>query len=160
MIFAPIDIFFLVLILVFAVTAAVRGLISELFSKAAFIGGIIAAILLTPVLDPYMKSVFRNETLSRTLSFLLIFIAVFLLIKIIQEIVRKIFSGDILRGLDHSLGFFFGVVEGIAVAALVLAVIEGQPWINTAELTQKSLFARMLDPLIRAPAQAIKGLAA
>ena len=44
------------------------------------------------------------------LAFLLLFIITYVLIKLLEKILGWIFKGDILKSLDRSLGFFFGLV--------------------------------------------------
>ena len=54
----------------------------------------------------HMTQLVHNETVSAILCFVLIFVIVFLIVKIIQTILSKVFDGEIMKGLDRSLGFF------------------------------------------------------
>jgi membrane protein required for colicin V production len=157
---AVIDIVFSGIILMFMITAAVRGLIREFFSKAAFICGIIGAVLLTPVLQTYVNGLVKNTIAAKIVSFILIFIIIFLVVKIIQELFSAIFSGEILRGLDHSLGLVFGILEGIVVVTFIIALIEIQPWFDVAHILKNSFFAKILNGIIQTPVQKIQGMTA
>ena len=158
--FAVIDLFFIILILVFSLIAAVRGLIKELFSKAALAGGLLAAVFFTSYLLPYMQTIVKNRIIARIFSFLVVFITVFLIIKILQEIVSTVFSGEILQGLDRILGFFFGVAEGLIVTAFILLVLINQPWFDVSGLLYGSFFYSLLSGLLRSPAGRFNGMAA
>lgn len=160
MTYAAIDIVFIIIIVVFMISAAVKGLIKEFFGKAAFIGGIIFAVIFTPKLELYVQSGIKNTTIAKVISFLLIFVIVFLIVKIIQEIISRIFSGEILRGLDRSLGLVFGIIEGIAVVAFILVLMEAQPWFNVDSLLKGSFFESVLNSIIKGPAEKIQGMAA
>jgi membrane protein required for colicin V production len=160
MTYAAIDFVFLVIILIFMITAAVRGFIGEFFSKAAFLCGIIGAVLLTQKLQPYVNSMVKNTVAAKSISFILIFIIVFLIVKIIQELFSTIFSGEILRGLDHSLGLGFGILEGIIVVTFILMIIEIQPWIDVTPIIKDSFFAKLINGLVQNPVHKIQGMAA
>ena len=58
MVVAPIDICFLLIILIFAISGVVKGIVKEFFSKAAVIGGLALAIVFTPKLDFYVIKLF------------------------------------------------------------------------------------------------------
>ncbi len=156
--FAPVDICFLLVILVFAVSALCKGLIKEFFSKAALIGALAAAIAFTPGLDVYMADTIRSPIVSRVLSFLLIFVAVFLVMCIIQHVTARIFSGEIMRGLDRALGLLLGIAEGIVVVSFVIIVMRVQPWFDTEQVFAGSLFWRLLSGFLNAPEEYLRGM--
>ncbi|MCK9169236.1 MAG: CvpA family protein [Treponema sp.] len=160
MTFAVIDLIFSGIILIFMITGAVRGLIREFFSKASFICGIIGAVLLTPKLQPYVSGIVKNTLAAKAVSFILLFIIFFLVVKIIQEFFSAVFSGEILRGLDHSLGLGFGILEGIVIVIFILTLIEIQPWFNAADILKGSFFAKILNGVIQAPVREIQGMTA
>ena len=62
-ILVPLDICFLIIILIFALSALAKGLIKELFSKVSFIGGLVLAIIFTPRLDIYVSDSIKNPAL-------------------------------------------------------------------------------------------------
>ena len=158
MTYAPIDIVFLIIVLFFTILAASRGLIKEFFSRAAFIAGIAAAVIFTPRLESFVYNSMHNALLAKIISFLLIFVIAFLAVKIVQHIVGKVFSGEIMKGLDRSLGIIFGIVEGLAVVALILIIIEMQPWFKFDALLENSFFSNLLNPVIAASSKKIQEL--
>ena len=88
---APVDICFLIIVLIFAIAALVKGFVKELFSKVSVIGGLAAAIFFAPKLDVYVSQTITNSAVSIALSFFLIFIVVFLALSILQHFIAKIF---------------------------------------------------------------------
>ncbi len=144
----PIDIIFIAIILVFAIVSAVKGFINAIFNKLCWILGLIAAFLFYNMLSVPMKDFVKNQIASDILSFLVIFIAVFLFIKIIQTILSKVFDGEIMKGLDRSLGFFFGLVEGIVIVYVFIFLALKQPWFPKPEFLTSSIFVKMFEHII------------
>ena len=134
MTFTVIDWIFSSIILVFAISGIIKGFIDNVFGKIAFIAGIllgylfykdVAAGLLKDIKVPYAANI---------IAFLLIFVVTFLVIKIVQMIVAKVFEWSILKSLDRTLGFIFGIVEGGAVVCLVIFLLTAQPFFSTQAL--------------------------
>ena len=159
LVLVPIDICFIIIILIFALTALAKGLVKELFSKVSFIGGLALAIVFTPTLDKYVAQTIKNPAASKTVSFIIIFTAVFLIISIIQQLVAKIFSGEIMKGLDRTLGFLLGLAEGLIVVAFVMIILIVQPWYDTSGIFADSLFYKYLSGIIKMPADYLRGFA-
>ncbi len=153
----PVDICFIVIILVFAIMALKKGFIKELFSKASVIVGLAVAIFLAPKLDSYVSQTISNSVLSISLSFFLIFIVVFLALSIIQHFVSKVFEGEIMKGLDRTLGFILGVVEGLVVVIFVISVLKVQNFYDFSEILNGSIFYKLLGGMISVPSEYFKG---
>ena len=122
--------------------------INAIFNKLCWILGLIAAFLFYKMLSVPMMDFVKNQIASDVLSFLVIFIAVFLFVKIIQTILSKVFDGEIMKGLDRSLGFFFGIVEGITILFFITFILLNQPWFDCSKLFEGSLFIKILGPLL------------
>lgn len=144
MIITPVDICFLVIVIVFAVAALMKGFVEELFSKISVIGGLAVAIFFAPKLDVYVNQTISNSALSISFSFFLIFIVVFLTLSIIRHFVKKVFEGEIMKGLDKTLGFLLGIAEGLVVVIFVIAVLKIQKFYDFSEIFKDSLFYRFL----------------
>ncbi len=157
---APIDICFLVIVLVFAVAALIKGFVKELFSKVSVIGGLAAAIFFAPKLDVYVSQTISNSVLSISLSFFLIFIVVFLTLSIIQHFVSKVFEGEIMKGLDKTLGFLLGIAEGLVVVIFVIAVLKVQQFYDFSDFFKDSIFYKFLGNVFNIPSDYFKGFAA
>ena len=70
--FTPIDIFFVLVILVFALMALAKGFVKELFGKASVIVGIGVAFMFYERLSVYVLPYIKNVLLAKILSFLVI----------------------------------------------------------------------------------------
>ena len=160
MIFSFIDIVFLIIILFMGINATIKGFIHEFFTKTAFFLGLFIAALffrkLAPFFDPYIKV----QVLNLIISFVIIFIAVYLLVRILQQCVKGLLSGEIMNGLDHALGFLFGIAEGFVIICMVLVIFYAQPWFDAAGLLEKSFFHRLLQTVLSAPTEYLRGMVA
>ena len=96
----------------------------------------------------HMTALVHNETVSFILCFVLIFVVIFLIVKIIQTVFERIFDGEIMKGLDRSLGFFFGLVEGLVVIFVFVLILTYQPWFDCTKIFEGSLFIKLLSPLL------------
>ncbi len=148
------DIFFLILVLFFAVTACSKGFLKELFGKIAVVAGVVVAVVFSSSLSPYLEKFIKVKTLSVVIAFILLFIATFLLVKIIQTLISSIFSGDILKSLDKILGFALGAVEGIGIVCALLILIKAQPWFSPAFI-DRTFFWSCFGSLLQKPVEAL-----
>ena len=142
------DVIFLLIILIFAIVAAAKGFIKAIFGKLCWILGLLGAFFFYKKLMSHMTELVHNETVSFILCFLLIFVVIFLIVKIIQTIFERIFDGEIMKGLDRSLGFFFGIVEGLVVIFVFILIMTYQPWFDCSKLFEDSWLVKMLTPLL------------
>lgn len=150
-----IDTVFLVIILLLAVICMFKGFIKEVLGKGAVILGIWAAILFYKLLVPYLLKYIHLRFLAIALSFLLVFLVVYLIVMIIRAIVGAAFQGEVLKGLDRTLGFVLGALEGLAVVAVILIVLAGQPWFDVSDLLSHSFFYKILKLFIAAPVDSL-----
>ncbi|MDR1419301.1 MAG: CvpA family protein [Treponema sp.] len=145
-----IDIIFAVLIVIFTVRCYLKGFISELLSMTAIVLGLLSSLFFYKngavfIRDRFMPGV---GVIPEILAFIILFLVVFIAVKIVERLLQDIISGIRLGGVDRFLGIFFGIAEGIAVVGLVLLVLHVQPVFNAQSILEKSIFARMLLPLI------------
>jgi len=158
MTFSLIDVFFVFVIVAFALTAAAKGLVAEFFGKASLLVGLGTAVFLYRWLSSYVVGYVSNAFAARVISFLLIFITAYLIVKIIQHIIANIFSSEILGGLDHALGFLFGAAEGIVVVVLIIILLFAQPWIPAAKILDHSFFATLFSAFVTSPVNYVQGI--
>lgn len=155
--FNVLDIVFILIILVFSIIATAKGFVKEIFNKASWILGIILGIIFCKKLSPFLESFVKSPTLRTLLAFLLIFMLVFLILQIIKTIIGHAFDTEIMGGLDKALGFFFGIIEGLAVVMLILVLLNVQPFIPMDNAFATSFFFRLLSPLIGTNQKLIPG---
>lgn len=143
--FITVDYIFGVIILVIAFVALIKGFVSEIFGKAAWVLGILCSIFFYANIAELLLPSINNVVLCNILSFLIIFVAVFIVVKLVGLILQKLFSFSILKSLDHALGLFFGLVEGLAVIWGIIFLLKLQPFIDVSGFLNGSFFYNFVD---------------
>lgn len=146
--FAVIDYIFCLIILIFAIVGVVKGFIDNLFGKLAWILGILGAFFFYDRVSQNVLIGINNVVLSNILAFIILFVVIFLIVKIIQVILSKIFKGVILGSLDKALGFFFGLVEGLAIVALIIFLLCNQTLFDLGGMLNGSFFLDMFNQFL------------
>jgi len=144
----PIDIVIALVILFFAARTAIVGFVAEFFSKAAVIAGVAVAVVFYRGIAPYVSRIAGEKPFPEIVAFLLIFIVVYLAAKIVQNLAGNAFEGESMTNLDRAMGFFLGLAEGFLAAVVILIAIKGQTWLDLSFMTDRSVFARALDPFL------------
>ena len=145
-----IDLVFFVVVAAFAIIACVKGFVDELFDRGAPLVVVWIAIFSYRMLADRLLPYVHFPILAGIFGFLLLFIMVFLIVKVVQQLVGKIFEGKILGQLNRLLGFAFGIVEGLAIVALVLVILTAQPWFDVSPVLGGSIFHRMFQAFLTA----------
>ena len=146
--FAVIDYIFCLVILVFAIIGVVKGFIDNIFGKLSWILGILGAFFFYDRVSRELLTGIRNVVLSNVVAFIILFVVIFLVIKIIQVILSKVFAGKILGSLDKALGFFFGIVEGLAIVALIIFILCNQTLFPVDGIFNESFFLDIFNQFI------------
>ena len=145
MAFSMIDIVFLVVILIFTIIGVVKGFIDNIFGKLSWILAILGAFFFYDRVAVAFLSGIGNKIVENILSFLILFVVIFIVVKLIQVVLQKIFSGAILGSLDRALGFFFGIVEGLAIVTLIIFLLANQPFFSIDGLSSGSFFFELFN---------------
>jgi membrane protein required for colicin V production len=147
---AAIDFVFIVIILIFALHCALKGFVSEVMSLAAVILGILSAIFFFRAGAEFIRESFIPEVkvIPEILAFIVIFFIAFIAVKLLEKMLKTVIEGIHLGGLNHVLGFIFGVAEGTIVVCLVLFVISILPFVDSDRILGESLFAAWLLPFV------------
>jgi len=145
---AAIDFLFLIIVLFLAIRAAIRGFVKELLGTAALILGIVAAVLFSGLASGLIDEMIGPSVWSQVIAFLAIFLLVYLVIKIFEGALNRLIERIHLNQLDHALGLFVGIVEGIVIVFVLLLLIQIQPFFEPETLVSGSLFARVLLPFL------------
>jgi len=145
----PLDIFFLILIAVLMLRCALRGFLKEFMTWASLALGILAALLLFKPGAAFIREKFSWDVrvLPEIIAFLVLFLVVFFFIRFLELILRDIIERIHLGGLDHFLGFLFGLLEGLILVSFLLLVLFIQPLFDARPLLDASILARFLLPL-------------
>ncbi len=145
--FAAIDIVFTIVLIFTTLRASLRGFVQEVLAAAAVILGISAAVLFSGLVAELMEQAFRPSIWSQVAAFLAIFMLVYLVVKLFERALRNLIERIHLESLDHALGLFLGLIEGILIAFVAILIIQVQPVISPHRLLEGSVFARFLVPL-------------
>jgi membrane protein required for colicin V production len=145
-----IDIVFFVLLGLLTLRCFLKGFTGELIALASLAFGITAAVVFFRPGAAFIRTKALSDVAAvpEILAFAGIFIVVFAAGKILDRIVKDIIERLHLDGLNRFLGLFLGFVEGVALVAVILAVLRLQPLFDSAPLLEKSFFAGLLFPLI------------
>ncbi|MCQ2576893.1 MAG: CvpA family protein [Treponema sp.] len=138
-----VDIFIIVIILVFGLIGTAKGFLKEIFGKASLLFSILGGLAFYPKLNPYLAPYIKNELFCNIVCFLLIFVIIFLVIMIVHAIVDRIFSGQIFKGLDRALGFLLGLVEGAFVCIVLIMLLQLCSFIDTKAIFHDSFFYKL-----------------
>lgn len=114
---------------------------------ASVILGISVAVLFSGVLAGYIDQIIGISPWSQVISFLGLFLLTYLAVKIFESALDRLIERIHLDSLDHALGFFLGIAEGLVLTFLLLLLIQVQPFVPPAALLEESLFANLMSPL-------------
>ncbi|MGL4983023.1 MAG: CvpA family protein [Treponemataceae bacterium] len=145
---AMIDIFFGIIVFIFMIHGSIRGFVEEFFSKLAFIIALIGSFLFYPHFIHLYENFVSVIIVRNILSFASIFIIIYVIVRLLQKIVGLAFRGEILKGLDKSLGILLGVLEGLLIVGVLLFVLYSQQFFNTEALLKDSIFVKLLQPFV------------
>mgnify|MGYP006273440677 CR=1 FL=1 len=144
---AAVDIVFLIIIVFTSIRAGIRGFVKELLSMASVILGIGVAVVFSGAVAERVEGYIGVSPWSQVISFLGLFLITYIAVKIFENALDRLIERIHLDSLDHALGFFLGIGEGLVLTFLLLLLIQIQPLIEPAVLIEESLFARILSPL-------------
>ncbi|MFW6312790.1 MAG: CvpA family protein [Spirochaetota bacterium] len=148
MTFSGIDIVFSIIVVILTFRAAFRGFVRELLGTAALFLGIIVAVIFSGLLAQTIDEYLGPSIWNQIIAFLALFLAVYLVVKIFESALNRLIERIHLDQLDHALGFFLGVVEGLLVVFVLLLLVQIQPFFDSDALIEESFFARLMLPFM------------
>jgi len=148
MTFTGIDIVFSIVVVILAFRAAIRGFVKELLGTAALFLGIIAAVIFSGLVAQMIDEYMGPSIWSQVIAFLAIFLVVYLIVKIFESALNRLIERIHLDQLDHALGFFLGIVEGLLLVFILLLLVQIQPFFEPEVLIDESFFARLMLPFM------------
>ncbi|MDR0551401.1 MAG: CvpA family protein [Spirochaetaceae bacterium] len=142
-------------ILIFAVRAGLRGFVREAGGLAAWTLGLIFAVsfygrgaaFLAQTLQEQNKT-FPQAALFAA-AFAALFLIVFLAVKFVGAMLNEIKERLGFHAVDACFGAVFGIVEGIAISALVIFIIEHQPLFDKNIILNGSFFYSVLGGAVK-----------
>lgn len=146
--FEAIDIFFLILLVFASIRAGIRGFVREFMAMASLIVGIGVAVLFSGVVAVQLEAHLGESIWNQIIAFLGLFLVTYLVLKIFEGALRALVERINADNLDHALGFFLGVGEGLLLIFVLLLLIQVQPFIDMENAIDESVFAIVLKPLL------------
>lgn len=140
------------IVIVLAARCFVRGFVQEVLSVASYAVGLFAGLLFSnTVIDFAAKKLGTGglpPTIQYVIAFIVCFVLGFLIMKLIEKLIREGLEAANLDIFDRVLGLALGIAEGLALVALVLVIMEIQPFFDVRAILSQSLFAGTILPLI------------
>ena len=155
--FAGIDIVFGILLIFAAMRGGVRGFVREFMSMAALILGIGLAVVFSGQVAVLVNEYLNAAAWSQVIAFLGLFLGVYLLVKVFETALNRLVERINLDNLDHALGFFLGVAEGMLLIFVILLLLQVQPVFSADAVVRGSIFAEALLPLLPYASQLLGG---
>lgn len=139
-------------VILLAVRCFAKGFVEEILAVASWIGGLLSALLFSNAFSAFAAKNLRTESLSPTVQYIIAFIVCFVLgflvLKLIEKLVREGLEAAHLEIFNKILGLVLGIAEGLAIVALILIILEIQPFFNVQKLLAGSMYAKTLLPLL------------
>lgn len=122
-----------------ALRGAWRGLLSEVFGLIGWIVAFFVACRYVGLLVPYIPANWPGGALTQwLLAFALIVVGVVLVASVANALLARIVAVSGLGGVDRSLGLMFGLVRGV-VLVLVLVALAGLTELPKQEFWRNAL---------------------
>ncbi|ADG19157.1 Colicin V production protein [Paraburkholderia atlantica] len=137
-----------------ALRGAWRGLLSEVFGLIGWIAAFFIACEFVAYVVPYIPSTWPGGALTQwLLAFALVAIGVVLVTSVVSALLSRLVQVTGLGGADRSLGLMFGLVRGV-VLVLILVALAGLTELPKEEFWRNAL----LRPYAVAGVRAMKPL--
>ncbi|GMO26142.1 MAG: hypothetical protein Ta2F_01630 [Termitinemataceae bacterium] len=146
MIYAPIDIAFLLLAIILIIRCGLHGFIEEFMRLTWFFAGLLFSVSFFKKGAEIIREQFLPDIkiLPEVLSFIALFLIVFIIIKIITAIFLDIIRRVKLKPVDHVLGLILGAIESLVVIGVVIFVINIQPLFDKDSVLSNSIFFNLI----------------
>lgn len=156
--FNGLDVFLILIALVFILLDTLKGFVSSFFNKASFVLALLFAFLFFQMGTRFYGQFIAITFIASLLGFISIFAIVFVIVKIFQSLTKTIFfSNPVMKSLDRSLGFLFGIVEAFVLIFFILFLFHTQKLFPVDTLLGNSFFYTLLQPLMGFRPVLIKG---
>jgi membrane protein required for colicin V production len=118
------DVVIISIITISGLIGVFRGLVRELMS---LVGWIVSAWLAWRFAGNFahlFDSIIQSEDVRKAAAFISIFLVSLVLFALLSYFISKIMSQSALKGMDRTLGMFFGVLRGAIIVALLAMLIQ------------------------------------
>lgn len=146
--FVAIDVVFALVLVFTTLRGAFRGFVTELLSMASLILGILGAIVFSGTVSSFLNRFLGESAWSQVAAFLAVFLAIYIVVKVFENALHRLIEHIHLESLDHALGLFLGVVEGLLLTFVFILLIQVQPLFPPQRILDGSAFAQLLIPFL------------
>ena len=148
--FNSIDIIVFCLAIIGGIAGTITGFADSFAHRAGFIVGFFLSLMFTKVLAEVLLAAFGLAMFfSSLISFVLLFLAGYVLMRVIGNLLDTALNVTGLRAVNSLLGFIWGVIEVLVVAAFILYVLELQTAFDLSSVLGQSQFVlRLVRPLV------------
>ncbi|MBQ3825003.1 MAG: CvpA family protein [Spirochaetaceae bacterium] len=148
---ATIDFIFLAIIVFFAVKCALSGFVAEVLKKLSVVLGVVFAWGARLHVASFLRErgISQNPLLLELLAVIFVFVCVFLLVQILMHIISAVINSvELVSSLDKTLGFFFGIIEGLVIVVILLWLLYAFSFAGGTNYCNDSFFFHLLMPKI------------
>lgn len=126
---AIVDIIVLSVVLLSLVFGGFRGLVKEALSLAFWvIAAVLASMFSIQAGQTVFGTLISSPVLQRVAGFLLVFVVTVFVGGLVSNGISKLMSKAGLGGVDRALGALFGIIRGVVIVTLVVAVTAQMEW--------------------------------
>ena len=130
------------------VVGLLRGFVFELLSLAGWFAAFFAGRWLAQTVEPHVHVGVAGSNLNYVVAFAVVFLIVLVLWSLAARLVRALIHATALSLIDRLLGAGFGLLRGLVVLLLVVAVVTVSP-LAKAAAWQRSQGAVWLHALLQ-----------
>ena len=130
------DIVFIIIILVSVIFATIRGGVSEILSLSTWFISLWLMHRFGTILNQYLPNSISNHMVRMSIVYSSIFLIVAILIAIIKKLANPAIKNTGLNGVNHFIGFVFGVIRGLLICALIILIIDVLSFDKTQSIKQ------------------------
>jgi membrane protein required for colicin V production len=140
-----------------AVMGGIRGFSAEMLSLFAWVAAIVAVKVAHRPVTEFLVGAVGTQMGAAVLAFAIIFIAVFVAGKLIAARMGQQVRQSVLGPVDRALGFGFGGIKGLILAALLFlaANLASDVWYGASAERPEWMRASRTFPLLNASSRAI-----
>jgi len=145
----PLDIFFLIIIIISMGFSLFRGMIKEVFSLISIVGGIIGANLLYPKVTIFLMRFITSSLWANIIAFVIIFLIVCVLINFVGVLLHKTLKKLALNWVDKVGGIAFGFIRGVIIVVILVIILTKFPIANSNKLIISSQIVPHLYKVVK-----------
>lgn len=129
------------------ITGLIRGFVKELVALCVWILAIWIAYNYSASIDPWLQNYISDKTARTVSAFVLLLIATLIAGGLVNALLGFILKRSGLSGTDRLLGMGFGLVRGVFIVALLMAVVKMTSLPYQEYSNESKLYAKF-DPVV------------